>query len=153
MQENKSNIVIDRIPTTAMEVQGELCKLFYKEFKERSIPIIKKVFGEYGKYVGNIMKNKIKGEVEFKEAFELYLKPVMKREPVPEFIKFTDKAIHIKIFFCPWNLQGAGQELCEAMTEMDIEILKGLLGFNLDLKLIKTLAAGDECCEVKAFMP
>jgi hypothetical protein len=134
------------LPSNHMEVEGELCKLFYQKFGQEALPIIKAVFHEWGIAIGERMRAKMP-EVDFKTAIEAYLKPVLDREPKPEIIESSDKRFEGKFFICPYRLNGAGRPLCEAMTTMETAVLETLTGEGVENRLLKTVAApGDEYC-------
>jgi hypothetical protein len=136
------------LPTNHMEVEGELCKLFYQRFGQEALPTISAVFHEWGLVLGERMRAKIP-QANPKSTMEVYLKPVMEREPRPE-IKLSEKRIEMKVFTCPYRLKGAGRELCEAMTSMDRAMVEALLPEDMKerirVELLETVAAGDECC-------
>jgi len=128
-----------------MEVEGELCKLFYQKFGQEALPIIAAVFRQWGLVIGERMRAKMP-EVDFKAAIEAYLKPVLGREPKPEIIELSEKRIEIKVFTCPYRLKDAGKELCEAMTAMDRAVIESLVKEEIKFEVTKTMAAGDEFC-------
>ena len=134
-------------PTNHMEVEAELCKLFYKKFGEEALPIIRAVFREWGLHLGQRRKAEMEGE-GLKAACETFLKPALQREPKPEIIELSDERLEMKIFACPYHLKGWGRELCEAMEEMDGATMATLVGRELAGQHLKVIAAGDECCHV-----
>ena len=132
-------------PSNHMELEGELCKLFYRRFGEGALPIIAEVFRSWGLVLGRRTKDKL-SNVSFKVALEAYFQPVTAREPKPEIIEFTEKKAKVKVFNCPYRLNGAGIALCEAMTSMDRAFLEVLLDGNIELELRESLASGDPYC-------
>lgn len=141
----KPKITVSR-PADHMEVEGELCKLFYQRFGDDALPTIEAVFRDWGMALGQRLKVKTPGK-GLKAAVETYVAPAMAREPKPEIIESSDKRFEGKFFTCPYRLNGAGRPLCEAMIAMDKAMVETLAGEELDVQLLKTLAApGDECC-------
>jgi hypothetical protein len=132
--------------TNHMEVEGELCKLFYEKFGSEALPLIASVFERWGTFLGERMRAKL-GELGLKDAAEAYLKPAMEREPKPEILELSDERVMVKIFICPYRLYGAGRPLCEAMMAMDAATIRAMMGGKeLEGEFPKSLAAGDECC-------
>lgn len=132
-------------PTNHMEVEGELCKLFYKKFGDEALPIIQAVFREWGLYIGQRRKAQMQGE-GLKAAAETHLRPALEREPKPEIIELSDERVEIKVFTCPYCLKGWGRPLCAAMEAMDGAIMETLLGREIAGGQLEVIAAGDECC-------
>lgn len=132
-------------PTTHMEVEGELCKLFYNKFGKEALPLITRAFRDWGLVLGERLKAKIP-QADFKTAVEAYLKPVMDREPPPEIISSSEDKVELKVYTCPFALKDAGQELCEAMMAMDRAILESIIGDDAEMELPRSVAAGDDHC-------
>ncbi len=144
-EKENQNLIVSR-PVNHMEVEGELCKLFYQRFGDEALPIIEAVFHEWGTVIGEGLKAKVPAG-ELKVAAETYLKPTVAREPKPKIIEATNERFEIKVFTCPYRLNGAGRLLCEAMSAMDKAAIETLVGAKVEMKQIKTLAAPeDECC-------
>nr|HID57627.1 hypothetical protein [Desulfobacterales bacterium] len=135
----------ERRPQSHMEVEGLLCKNFYKRFGKAVLPMIEEVFRQWGRVLGERMKKKL-GDVDFKTAVLTYIKPATKREPKAEIIEATEKRVELKVYACPYILNGQGQELCEAMMAMDREIINAIIKDEVRLELPKTLAKGDDYC-------
>ena len=145
LREEKAEPKVSR-PANHMEVEGELCKLFYQRFGNEALPIIEAVFHEWGITIGERLKAKMPAR-GLKAAIETYMAPVMDREPKPEIIECSDKKFEANIFTCPYRLNGAGRPLCEAMTAMDRAILEALIKGEVENRVLKTLAdPGGECC-------
>jgi len=132
--------------TNHMEVEGELCKLFYQKFGDEALPIVSSVFRRWGAYLGERRKEKLGGKLDFKAAVEAQMKPAMEREPKPEIIEFSDERVEIKIHLCPYRLKGGIKPLCEAMEEMDRAVIQSISKDNIETEIIESLANDDECC-------
>jgi predicted hydrocarbon binding protein len=129
-----------------MEVEGELCKLFYHKFGAEALPIVRSVFKAWGTYLGERRSEKLGGKMDFKAAVEAQMKPAMDREPKPEIIEFSDERVEIKIRMCPYRLKGGIKPLCDAMEEMDRAVLQSICRDNLEVEVIESLANDDDCC-------
>ncbi len=132
--------------TNHMEVEGELCKLFYHKFGDEALPIVRSVFTRWGAYLGERRREKLGGKVDFKAAVEAQMKAAMERELKPEIIEFSDERVEIKIHLCPYRLKGGIKPLCEAMEEMDRAVIQSISKDNIETEIIESLANDDECC-------
>ena len=132
-------------PTSHTEVEGELCKRFYNKFGQEALPIIEDVFREWGTVLGEKRKAKMP-KVDLRAAIEAYFGPALNREPKPKIIEPCEGRIELHNFVCPYCLNGAGRELCQAMMAMDRAMLETLLGDEIDYEVPKTVADGDEYC-------
>jgi predicted hydrocarbon binding protein len=65
-----------------------------------------------------------------------------------EIVKVSDDMLHFKVSTCPMCIQGTSQELCEAMMNTDKKMVSTLLGKEINIKIPKSVAAGDKYCEV-----
>jgi hypothetical protein len=45
-------------------------------------------------------------------------------------------------------IQGTSKELCEAMMQTDKKMVSTLLGHQINIGILKSVAAGDRYCEV-----
>ncbi|MBI4774379.1 MAG: L-2-amino-thiazoline-4-carboxylic acid hydrolase [Deltaproteobacteria bacterium] len=134
-----------RQPQSHMEVEGLLCKKFYEKYGDKALPVIRDVFQQWGEVQGKKMKKKL-GDMDFKTAVLTYVDPATKREPKAEIIEAKDDRVEIKVYACPYILDGHGRDLCEAMMAMDSEIIRAIVPGRIELELRSTLAAGDPCC-------
>jgi len=132
-------------PTNHMEVEGELCKLFYAKFGNAALPVIEAVFTAWGQFLGERLKNQLPSR-DFKDVVEAHIKPALQREPKPEIVELSPDRVELKIFVCPYHLNGYGKELCEAVMAMDRAIISTASDVEVKMSLPKSLAAGDEWC-------
>lgn len=133
-------------PTNHMEVEGNLCRLFYEKFGDEALPLIESVFHNWGVILGQSMRAKMPSHSP-KAALEFYLKPAMNREPRPIMKELPGNRLMVRVFTCPYRLQGAGEALCHAMMAMDRAMLDTAAGIKLEWKYTKLIAVGDDCCE------
>ena len=126
---------------------GALNKAFYEKYGKEALPIITKVAGESGvesaKIIQQMMPVKdMKGVGELFKMMEMMIGMKM------EIIELSDDAIHFKTSQCPLGIEGTSRELCEAMMTSDAKMVGTLLGQEVKMKILKSVAAGDKYCEV-----
>jgi len=79
---------------------------------------------------------------ELFRMYEIFDMPV-------EMIELTDEMIHFRHEPpCPFGLEGSSKEPCEAMEAREEKMISTILGEEVEVKVIKCIAAGDEYCEV-----
>ena len=134
----------EKLPSNPVEAQGILMKEFYKKFGKEALPIIEKVCGRQGRALGlKIMKkvrdNKLKTVAQaFSKSFD------------PNFVKIisiSDNRFHIQGTMCPFGLENTSRELCEAVMAIDHEYFREAVSEKIELKILKTVAAGDIHCD------
>ena len=125
---------------------GDMCSAFYKKYGKDALPIISKVSAKYGvesaKLVQKMMP--VKNMKDYAEVYKMMMS--MMGEKL-EIVKVSDNVFQFKGYHCPMGLEGTNQELCEAMMVSDNKMLSTLLGQPVETKLLKSLPAGDKCCE------
>jgi hypothetical protein len=65
-----------------------------------------------------------------------------------EIMELSDNVIHFKVRQCPLGIEGTSKGLCEAMMTSDRKMIGTFLGQEVDMKIPKSVAAGDKECEV-----
>jgi len=127
--------------------QGTLSKAFYERYGKEALPIIAEVMSQSGVASAEIVRKMmpVKGMKDVGELFKM-MGSVMELEM--EVIEVSDEAIHTRESACPLGLEGTSKELCEAMLPQDAKSVATLLGREVETKLLKSVAAGDEKCEV-----
>ncbi len=134
----------EKLPNNPMEAQGLLMIEFYKKFGKEALPIIENVCGKQGRALGlKIMKkvsdNKLKTVAQaFSKSFD------------PNFVKIisiSDECFHIQGTMCPFGLENTSRELCEAVMAIDYEYFREAVSDKIELKILKTVAAGDIHCD------
>ena len=104
------------------------------------------MFRDWGTALGERSKANTPGK-GLKAAVKTYVAPAMAREPKPRIVESSDRRFEGRFFTCPYRLNCAGRLLCQAMTAMDKAMVETLTGEELEVQLLKTLAAPrDECC-------
>ena len=126
---------------------GALGKAFYDRFGKEALPLITEVMGKGGVDSAQVMLKMmpVKG---MKDAGQLFVKVGASMDTGMEIIELSDDTFHFRLSRCLFCLDGAGQELCEAMMASDAKMLDTILGQKLKMNIVKSVAAGDEMCEV-----
>ena len=126
---------------------GSLSRAFYEKYGGEALPVISRVMGEAGVEGAKMARSRLKGE-GMRAVGELFRMYEMFDMPV-EMIELTDEMIHFRHEPpCPFGLEGSSKELCEAMEAREEKMISTILGEEVDVKVIKCVAAGDEYCEV-----
>jgi len=69
--------------------------------------------------------------------------------PRAEIVSSSDNEVVIKGHVCAMGLKGAGKEICEAIMAVDQETITEMVGKPLDMRIVKSLATGDDHCIIK----
>ncbi len=134
----------EKLPNNPMEAQGLLMIEFYKKFGKEALHVIENVCGKQGRALGlKIMKkvsdNKLKTVAQaFSKSFD------------PNFVKIisiSDECFHIQGTMCPFGLENTSRALCEAVMAIDLEYFRKAVSDKIELKILKTVAAGDIHCD------
>jgi len=134
----------EKLPSNPVEAQGILMKEFYNKFGKEALPIIENVCGRQGRALGlKIIKklpdNKLKTVARaFSKSFD------------PNFVKIitiSDECFHIQGTMCPFGFENTSRELCEAVMAIDHEYFLEAVSDKIELKILKTVAAGDLHCD------
>jgi len=125
---------------------GDLSSAFYKKYGKDALPIIGKVSAKFGADSAKIVQKMmpVKNMKDFAEMYKMMMATMGVKMDI---IKVSDNVFHFKTSQCPMGLGGTSQELCEAMMISDNKMLSTLLGQQVETKLLKSLPAGDKCCE------
>jgi hypothetical protein len=126
---------------------GEICKGFYRKFGKEALPVISEVMREGGDKVGKIMRESLPSKS---------MKTICQQDMVSdsmfgwglEVVELTDDTSHVKMPKCPLGLEGTSRELCESVMVNDLQKATTFLGKKVNMKIIKSVAAGDEKCEI-----
>jgi predicted hydrocarbon binding protein len=126
---------------------GALGKAFYDRYGKEALPLIAEVMGKGGVNSAQVMLKMmpVKG---MKDAGQLFVEMGGAMDTGMEIIELTDDTFHFRLSRCLFCLDGAGQELCEAMMASDARMMDTILGQELKMDIVKSVAAGDGVCEV-----
>ena len=126
---------------------GDLCKAFYEKNGKEAIPIITEIASKSGVGEAEIMQ-KMMPVKDMKDVGELFKMMDSMMEMRMEIIELSDDAIHFKVSKCVLGIEGTSKELCEAMMASDAKMVSTLLGQEVEMKILQSIAAGDKECEV-----
>jgi predicted hydrocarbon binding protein len=126
---------------------GALSKAFYEKYGKEAIPIITEVASQGGEEYGKMMQQMTPAK-GMKAAGELFKVMDSMMGMGTEIIELSDDAMHFKVSQCPLGIEATSKELCEAMMTNDKKMLSTFLGQEVEMKILKSLAAGDKECEV-----
>ena len=131
---------------TARDALALLSRLAYEKFGEEALPLISEVCYKLGVSVGKKMKEDMSASC-LKAAGEIFLGGAKKRGTPADILEISDKRFHSNSYRCSMGLANTNYKLCEAVMAMDRAILETASGKKLKLDIIKTIAAGDPCCD------
>ena len=140
MEENK----FESLPSNPTEAQGMLIKAIYKKFGRESLPVIREILGKQGRALGLKIRKKLPDNKlstvakAFSKSYDQKLVKV---------VTITDEKFQIQGTTCPFGLENTTRELCEAVMEIDYEYFRTAVSDKIRLKIIKSVAEGDSCCD------
>ncbi len=125
--------------------EGALCKAFYQKYGKEALPIINGVMSHAGVEWGKLMQQSIpiKSMKAVAEQQKM-MGPLMGMEMV----ELSDDNMRFKMSKCPLGLEGTSRELCEAAMAVDEKRYSTFFGQGIEMKILRTVAAGDKQCEV-----
>ena len=132
---------------TVRDALALLSVLCYKRFGADALPLIGEVCHKLGRSIGNQMRTNL-DSFDLKSVGNAFLEGARRRKSPVTLLELTEKRIRVRSERCGLGLAGAGRPICEAMMNMDIGIFEAATGEEIDLSILKTVAAGDECCDV-----
>lgn len=125
---------------------GVLCSEFYDRVGEKAAEIIMRVCYQRGLTLGKGLGKK--GERSFEDAVKLFVAASEKTKTPAQLISLERNAAVFRGNGCPLGLKGRGRAICEMMMSLDRGIIEEASGQKVKIKVIKTIAAGDDFCEV-----
>jgi hypothetical protein len=135
-----------RMIKVLMMGMGAFSKAFYQKNGKEALPIITEIMGQGGVEWGKIMQQMGPAK-DMKAVGEMYKMMAPMMDLKMEVVDLSDKAFHFKISQCPLGIEGTSKELCEALMTTDLKMMSTLLGQEVDMKILKSVAAGDKECE------
>lgn len=135
---------IEILPNNPIEAQGMLIKAFYEKFGKEALPIIKEQMRKQGRALGL----KIKSKLENHSLSSVSEKFIESWDPnMVNAITVSDEKFQIQGFGCPFGIENTSRELCEAIMEIDHEYFRTAVSDKITIKILKTVASGNDCCE------
>jgi predicted hydrocarbon binding protein len=126
---------------------GDLSSAFYKKYGKDALPTIAAVSVKYGADSAGII-SKMMPVKDMRGIAELYKMMFAMLGEKAEIIESSNDVLHFKMSQCPMAIQGTSQKLCDALMNSDKTMLSTLLGQEINIKVPKSVAAGDKYCEV-----
>jgi hypothetical protein len=126
---------------------GDLCKTFYKKYGKDVIPVIAEVMVKNGVAQAGVMQKMMKVK-DMKSIGEAYKISELVMDMGIDVTDLTDDTFHLKITRCPCGLEGTSRELCEVIMITDKKMISTMLGQEVEMKVIKSIASGDKECEI-----
>lgn len=129
------------------EASGALARLLYTKLGDAALPEIAAVFAELGRATGEKMRrdNPTAG---FQTVMESFFGPAVTAGRAVV-VEATDRTYEGRSSRCTLGLEGAGRSVCEAVMALDQETLAAACGRPLTMEIKRTMAAGDDCCQVR----
>ncbi len=131
---------------TARDALALLSRLAYEKFGDEALPLIAEVCHKLGIASGKKMRETMSAS-GLKASAETFMVGVRKRGTPIEVLEMSDERVHIRSYRCGMGLANTDRKLCEAVMAMDRAIYEITSGKKIHLDIVKTLAAGDPCCE------
>ena len=128
-------------------MMGDMCIAFYKKYGKDALSTISVVSAKYGEPNAKLVKQMmpIKSMKDVAEMYKMMFGMIGEKFDI---VKVSDDMLDFKTSTCPMCIQGTSQELCEAMMNTDKKMVSTVLGKEINIKIPKSVAAGDKYCEV-----
>jgi predicted hydrocarbon binding protein len=126
---------------------GAMSRAFYEKCGDEALPIITEGARKNGVGQAEIMQKMmpVKSMKDIGEMLKM-MGGMMGMEM--EIIELSDDTLHFKGPKCMLGIEGTSKGLCEAMMNSDRSMMSTLLGREVEMKVLKSVAAGDKECEV-----
>jgi predicted hydrocarbon binding protein len=118
-----------------------------KKYGKDALPTIATVSAKYGADSAGIV-SKMMPVKSMKDIGEMYKMMFAMLGEKAEIIESSNDVLHFKMSQCPMAIQGTSQDLCDALMNPDKKMVSTLLGQEINIKVPKSVAAGDKYCEV-----
>jgi hypothetical protein len=125
-------------------VIGELAKRLQIKYGNEALSIFREVLEDYGYQCGTKLRGKML-DLSFPDRVTGWLNSFFENGQAEVVEKKSDR-VTVKGFKCPLNLEGSNRVLCEALTMLDVGLVRALAEEDITLKIEKSLSCGDECC-------
>ncbi|MFX1289137.1 MAG: hypothetical protein ACFFFY_11340 [Promethearchaeota archaeon] len=140
MKENEP----EKLPKNPIEAQGMLIKAMYEGFGTNTLSIIKDICRKQGRALGLKLSKKLSNN-KLSTVAKAFSKSYDPKDI--KVIKISDEEFQIQGYKCPFGLENTSRELCEAVMEIDAEYFRTAVSENIELRIIKTVAEGDNYCD------
>ena len=126
---------------------GAMSRAFYEKCGEEALPIIAEGARKSGARQAEIMQ-KMMPVKSMKDIGEMFKMMGGMMGMGMEIVELSDSKLHFKAPKCMLGIEGTSKGLCEAMMNSDKNMMSTLLGREVEMKIPKSVAAGDKECEV-----
>jgi predicted hydrocarbon binding protein len=126
---------------------GDLSSAFYKKYGKDALSTISAVSAKYGEPNAKLVQQMmpIKNMKDVAEMYKMMFGMIGEKF---EIVKVSDDTLHFKVSTCPMCIERTSKELCEAVMQTDKKMVSTLIGHQINLGILKSVAAGDKYCEV-----
>lgn len=125
---------------------GVLCSEFYNRYGEETAEILMRICHQRGLALGRGLDKK--GEKSFENAVRTFEAASQKTKTPAKIISLEKNKAIIQGTVCPLGLRKRGRRICEIMMTLDQGMFEEASGNKIKFKINKTMAAGDDFCEV-----
>jgi hypothetical protein len=122
-------------------------RAFYQRYGKEALPVIAGVMNDTGAKWGRIMQQSSPNRT-MQSVADQWLASGAAMGMGTEIVSVSHNSLHYRQSRCALGLEGTARELCEAMMNIDSRRVSTFLGREVNARILKTLAAGDERCEV-----
>ena len=126
---------------------GALSKAFYGKYGEEALPIITEVASQGGVEYGKMMQQMTSAR-DMKTVGESLKMMGSTMGMNLEIMELSDNVMRFKTGECPLGIQGTSKGLCQALMTNDQKMVGTFLGQDVDMQILKSIAAGDKECEI-----
>jgi len=126
---------------------GALCSEFLEQFEEKAEEIISLICHQRGLALGKMLAVNQENK-SFENAIKAFVAASERSNAPAKLISLDKNRAALQGTVCPLGLKGRGRKICKTMMPMDQGILEEASGKKIKFMINKTVAAGDEYCEV-----
>ena len=126
---------------------GVLCSEFSEQFGAEGRKIISRICRQRGLVLGKILSAKQK-EKSFESAINTFVAASEKTNAPTKLVTVEENRAILQGRGCPWGLKDRGRKICESMMAIDQGIVETASGRETKFRVDKSLATGDDYCEV-----
>ncbi len=122
-------------------------KAFFQKYGQEALPVIAAAMNQTGVDWGKLMQQ-VSAVRTMQSVAEQWQAAGAMMGMGTEIVSSSDSSFHFRQSHCALGLEGTSRELCEAMMTVDKSRVSTFLGRDVEMKILKTRAAGDEKCDV-----
>ena len=126
---------------------GALSRAFYEKCGDEALPIIAEGARKSGVRQAEMMQKTMPAK-SMKDIGEMFKMMGGAVGMDVQIVELSDDTLHFKTPKCLLGIEGTSKGLCEAMMNSDKSMMSTLLGRNVEMNVLKSVAAGDKECEV-----